>query len=44
MSFRRSAGFTLLELMITIVVLAILLTIALPSFRGVIRSNRVAST
>ncbi|MCC4587440.1 Tfp pilus assembly protein FimT/FimU [Xanthomonas sp. NCPPB 1067] len=43
MSFRRSAGFTLVELMITIAVLAILLTIALPSFRGVIRSNRVAS-
>ncbi|MEA5124596.1 GspH/FimT family pseudopilin [Xanthomonas floridensis] len=44
MSFRRSAGFTLVELMIAIVVLAILLTIAFPSFRGVIRSNRVASS
>ncbi|KGU54507.1 pre-pilin like leader sequence [Xanthomonas phaseoli pv. phaseoli] len=44
MSFRRSAGFTLVELMITIVVLAILLTIAFPSFRGTLRSNRVASS
>ncbi|PPU40563.1 GspH/FimT family pseudopilin [Xanthomonas arboricola] len=44
MSFRRSTGFTLVELMIAIAVLAILLTIALPSFRGVIRSNRVASS
>ncbi|WP_115047012.1 GspH/FimT family pseudopilin [Xanthomonas arboricola] len=44
MSFRRSTGFTLVELIIAIAVLAILLTIALPSFRGVIRSNRVASS
>jgi len=44
MSFRRSAGFTLVELMITIVVLAVLLTIAFPSFRGTLRSNRVASS
>ncbi|AEQ97004.1 GspH/FimT family pseudopilin [Xanthomonas oryzae pv. oryzicola] len=44
MSFRRSAGFTLVELMITIVVLAILLAIAFPSFRGTLRSNRVASS
>ncbi|MFD0739461.1 GspH/FimT family pseudopilin [Lysobacter koreensis] len=37
-------GFTLIELMVTISVLAILLAIALPSFQGTLRSNRVATT
>lgn len=40
---RRSKGFTLVELMVTIAVVAILLAIALPSFRNVIQRNRVAS-
>ncbi|MGY0556390.1 GspH/FimT family pseudopilin [Lysobacter sp. A421] len=40
----RNRGFTLIELMVTIVVLAILLTIGLPSFQGTLRSNRVATT
>lgn len=44
MSFRLSKGFTLLELMVTVAVLAILSTIAFPSFQSTIRSNRVAAT
>lgn len=40
----RNRGFTLIELMVTVAVLAILLTIALPSFRGVMQSNRVATS
>ncbi len=43
MSRRRINGFTLLELMVTIVIAAILLAIALPSFQGTFRSNRVAT-
>ncbi len=39
----RSRGFTLLELMITIVVAAILVAIALPSFRDLIHRNQVSS-
>lgn len=38
------AGFTLVELMITIFVAAILLVLALPSFRDVIRNNHVTET
>ena len=41
---RRLAGFTLLELMVTLAIAAILLTIALPSFQESLRSNRVATT
>lgn len=39
----RQSGFTLLELMVTISVLAILLALGLPSFQGSLRSNRVAT-
>ncbi|OOG55240.1 hypothetical protein B0E47_10690 [Rhodanobacter sp. B05] len=39
----RSRGFSLLELMITITVMAILLAIAVPSFRDVIHRNEVSS-
>lgn len=39
-----SRGVTLLELMITVAIIAILGTIALPSFTGVLQSNRVATT
>lgn len=39
---RRSLGFTLVELMVTIAVLAILLSIAIPSFTGAIARNAVA--
>ncbi|HXD37079.1 MAG TPA: GspH/FimT family pseudopilin [Rhodanobacter sp.] len=40
---RRPRGFSLLELMITITVMAILLAIAVPSFRDVIHRNQVSS-
>ena len=39
----RCRGFSLIELMVTIAVLAILLAIGLPSFQGSMRSNRVAT-
>ncbi|MCF7750847.1 GspH/FimT family pseudopilin [Bacillus subtilis subsp. subtilis] len=40
---RPSKGFTLIELMVTIAVVAILAAIAFPSFQSTLRSNRVAS-
>lgn len=40
---RRMAGFTLVELMITIAVAAILLMIAVPSFNNIINSNRLVT-
>lgn len=43
MSRRRIRGFTLLELMITIAIAAILISLALPSFQGVMRANRVST-
>ena len=43
MPSNRPSGFTLVELMIAIAVLAILLAIALPSFQQSLRSNRVAT-
>ena len=43
MSPERQTGFTLVELMITIAVAAVLLAIALPSFQQSLRSNRVAT-
>lgn len=39
----RAGGFTLVELMVTIAVLAILLMIGVPSFSGVIASNRLST-
>ena len=40
----RPTGFTLIELMIAVAVAAVLTAVALPSFNGLLRSNRVAST
>jgi type IV fimbrial biogenesis protein FimT len=36
-------GFTLLELMVTVAVLAILVTVGVPSFRDLIQNNRVTT-
>jgi type IV fimbrial biogenesis protein FimT len=38
-----TAGFTLVELMITIVVMAIVLGLGVPSFMDTVRNNRIAS-
>lgn len=40
---RRFRGFTLVELMVTIVIVAVLVAIGLPSFRNVIQRNRVST-
>lgn len=39
----HTSGFSLIELMITIAIVAILLALAFPSFEGSLRSNRVAT-
>lgn len=39
----RSRGFTLLELMVTITIVAVLLAIGVPSLHGTIQRNRVSS-
>jgi len=44
MSLRPSKGFTLVELMTAVAVVAILSAIAYPSFQGTLRSNRMATT
>ncbi len=44
MSLRLSKGFTLLELMVTVAVVAVLASVAFPSFQSSIRSNRAATT
>ncbi len=44
MQIRRSSGFTLLEALITVALLAILLTMAVPSFRGLMDRNAVTAT
>ena len=41
--WRQARGFTLVELMVTIAVAAVLLALALPSFTALINSNRLAA-
>ncbi len=41
---RLHAGFTLIELMVTISLLAVLLGIGVPSFQATIQGNRIATT
>jgi len=41
-NFARAPGFTMIELLMTMAIAAILLTIAVPSFRYVTNSNRIA--
>ncbi len=43
MPFKRQAGFTLIELMVVIAVLAALLAMAWPNFEVSLRTNRVAT-
>jgi type IV pilus assembly protein PilE len=41
---KKSAGFTLIELMIVVVIVAVLLTVALPAYQNsVLKSNRTAA-
>lgn len=42
-SLRRAQGFTLIELMVTVAVLAIILAIAVPGFQSFIASSRVTT-
>lgn len=42
MSTKRTAGFSLVELMVTLAVAGVLLSLAVPSFTEVIRNNRMA--
>ncbi|MGB5065269.1 MAG: GspH/FimT family pseudopilin, partial [Candidatus Competibacter sp.] len=40
----RKSGFTLIELMITVALAAIVLTLGVPAFQETIRNNRLATT
>jgi type IV fimbrial biogenesis protein FimT len=43
MTLKRLSGFTLIEVLVAVTVVAILLTIGIPSFRYVTNSNRIAA-
>ncbi|MEB1220701.1 Tfp pilus assembly protein FimT/FimU [Xanthomonas campestris pv. campestris] len=43
LSVRHRGGFTLIELMVTVAVLAIVLAVAVPAFGTLIRSSRLTS-
>ena len=43
-NLHRPTGFTLIELMVALTVAAVLTAVALPSFNGVLRNNRVTGT
>lgn len=40
---KRMRGFTLIELMVTVAVLAIVVSIAIPSFNGILLNNRIST-
>lgn len=40
---KRESGFTLIELVVTIAVAAILMAVAIPSFRGTLQNNRMTT-
>lgn len=40
----RNGGFSLIELMITVVIAAILLAVAIPGFRSIIQNNRLVTS
>lgn len=42
--FRRAAGFTLLELMLTVTVAAVLAAVAIPNLRDFMRNNRITGS
>ena len=44
MHMKKSQGFTLIELMVVIAIVAILTTLAAPSFKQLIQSNTISST
>lgn len=44
MQFQRYSGFTLLEALITVALLAILIAVGVPSFRGMMDRNAVTAT
>lgn len=44
MTLSRSSGFTLVELMVTLAVVAILLVVAVPSFQSVMNANKLTTS